>query len=164
MTSKKWPPPVGPKISFAVPRHIRKSNNYLRTDPASERSRSDEEKKRVEREEKSRLSQIGRSTIQDYSLSLREACARRPSMRSRNIRQGEVGCRRLYFFSCFFFSFTSLLPFPRLVSFGVLTPVSWDPNPFRDSGRILSAIIGMKRGSMDLSHLPDRKLLLSYLM
>lgn len=150
----------GPEISSAVPRHVQKSNNYLRTNSVSERSRSDEEKKRVEREEKSGLSR----TIQDYSLSLREACARRPSMRSRNIRQGEVRCWGLCFFShCFFFSFTSLLPFPRLVSFGVLTPVSWDPNPFRDSGRNLSAIIGMKRDSMDLSHLSDRKLLLSYI-
>lgn len=54
------------------------------------------------------LPRIGGSTIQDYSLSLRGGCARarRPSMRSRNIRRGGVGCHGLLSFSL---SFPTLL-------------------------------------------------------
>lgn len=54
------------------------------------------------------LPRIGGSTIQDYSLSLRGGCARarRPSMRSRNIRRGGVGCHGLL---------SSSLSFPTLL-------------------------------------------------
>lgn len=86
------------KIFLAVSR-IKLQNSVIKV--LSEESKSDEEKKRTEREEESGLPQIGGSTIQDYSLSLREK--RRLSMRSRNIRQGRVECRGLCFFSRRFF-------------------------------------------------------------
>lgn len=79
------------------------------------------------------LPRIGGSTIQDYSLSLRRGCARarRPSMRSRNIRRG-VGCRGLLSFSLFYLSSPPPQPPslrriptcpPRVTSF--LVPPPW---------------------------------------
>lgn len=50
-----------------------RSSNYLKIGLVSEKSRSNEEKEvNKEREEKSGLPQIDGSTIQDYSLSLKE--------------------------------------------------------------------------------------------
>lgn len=86
----------------------------------------------------------------------REACARRPSMRSRNIRQGGVGCRGLCFFSpaasFFFLRFSPALSSPR--PFWPLDTcfLRWIQILLGIQVEIY-AIISMKQSSMDLSHL-----------
>lgn len=117
--------------------------DFKRVRPANRiRTRKGDERKGREEE---KLPQIGGSTIQDYSLSLREACARRPSVRSGNIRRGGVGCwcksvgeeeGTTLLHAVFFFapaSPSALRPFLPLDTCSLAT----DSNPFEDSGRNL---------------------------
>lgn len=80
-----------------------------------EEERTKEREGKAEREKEDSLGEIGGSTIQDYSLSLREDCERRPSMRSRNIRRGGVRCRATLLRPQLFSSLRSCLsPLPSL--------------------------------------------------